>query len=151
MLSRFPDTSDTDYDDAIKKTSERMQSDSCTPCKKVKEVDFLVHRLKQIREEYYTRPCLPGYCGGVFTPHKSRIDARIKAFESERALHEGDCHDELRRESQTIDRERERLQYQHQLELERIREEGIARHTLEERQTTTTETRRTGSDHSPRR
>lgn len=90
MTITFADAGNTDYDDAIKSTRKKI-NEECGPCEASNEIISLLRRLEKIKEGYATRPCIEGYCFGVFTPHKPRIDRRIRAIEQESIVYEVAC------------------------------------------------------------
>lgn len=123
MQNSFSDTSDTDYDRAIADTRKRMER--CEPCSNDRELLSLITRLEQMKQTYYTVPCLEGYCLGLFTPHRQRIDRRINAFKEEQKIHNADCKDYLAENSRLFDRETslkiKELELQHDANIEKHR------------------------------
>ena len=152
MASSFPDLDvNHGYDKVIQETKGRMEN--CDPCQAKEEIQYLIHRLKQIKGEYRSRPCKEGYCFNIFTPHKDRIDRRILAFESEKELLQSKCNDQLRQEGEK--KEEERHQQDLQLKEKIHREEMELKKQMHEeeqkriREYRTEETKKTiGSDKS---
>lgn len=147
MINFFSDASDTDYDRAIEQTKDRMKE--CDPCEGTREMDSLIVRLKQFKNTYYTRPCIEGYCFGIFTPHTSRITRRINAFAEERKIHEEECKDYTREKEQNRELKNKLSMREAELEHEtKIKKYEIdAMKEVVERTITTTENERKGIPH----
>ncbi len=85
------------------------------PTGSLREISVAITVLKRLRNEYYRRPCVEGYALGLFTPHRSRIDRRVKALEDEKTI----VHEPT---SQAFERNKEiEIQQKQELAIERVR------------------------------
>ena len=119
MRSYFKDSCDTDYDREIDKARQSMSVDEKRVvnsqqryqkgCECATQISSLINTLQTIYHSYYPRPCIPGACLGLMTPHRSRIMNRIHAFEKELELHQAAC--EIKIESQ-IEFQKQRVEEQ---------------------------------------
>ncbi len=109
LHATFTDASDTDYDKLVETTRKKMKNSD--PTTSLREISVAISMLKNLRTEYRIRPCFEGYCFGVVTPHRSRIDRRIQALEAEKTtFHESN--------SQAFERDKERIvERQHEMDI----------------------------------
>lgn len=90
MQSVFQDhNSNHDYDQRIERT--RQLATTLDPCEALDQFELLVTNLQLIRPTYFMRPCIEGFCFGMFTPHHSRIDRRISVLTAEVQTHQRHC------------------------------------------------------------
>ncbi len=108
--------------------------EKCSSCESARELDLLISRLNMLKGTYYTKPCIEGYCLGLFTPHTSRIQRRIEAFKEERKVHEQDCHDFLREKDCIENQRKQETKLANDREIEKIKidsNEAIAKAEIE--------------------
>jgi|GEM_PF-5534800 len=137
MRSRFHDEGDTSYDSAIESTRTHMEGKSHCECER--ELQLLVHKLKQIRPTYTPRPCVEGTCLGLVVPHRSRIDTRVAALKSEQDLHNNGCKQEMADRDFERQKELERMKIDAQKDIEKTK---IAAQSTSTKTKTSTETGR---------
>ncbi|MCH9634568.1 MAG: hypothetical protein S4CHLAM7_13210 [Chlamydiae bacterium] len=83
------------YDRKIAETKKHEQSEN--PCESLRRMNALITNLEVMKSEYYRRPCPEGWCFGLTTPHRSRLERRISAFRSEvKVFHTPNCQAYLR-------------------------------------------------------
>lgn len=79
------------YGKAILKTKSAMSASSCDPCQGKTELQLLIQQLNMIRAETARDWCYEGYCLGIFTPNRGRIDRYLEAYKEELEIHKEDC------------------------------------------------------------
>ncbi len=79
-----------DYGKAIAKAKTAM-SNGCDPCQGKIELMLLIQQLNLIRNATPKDWCYEGYCLGLFSPNRGRIDRYVNALEGELKIHKKDC------------------------------------------------------------
>ena len=102
LCATYKDAGDTDYDKEIEKTREIMKT--CDPEQSCREMRKVIATLFRIKNTYYSRPCIEGYCFNIFTPHRSKIQRRITDLSVElEVVHKPACQEFLRDKKQILE------------------------------------------------